>query len=245
MSWKVAFPFISSGVLGVQSANRLMVERAIKGLHAPPYKVEGEPISAIVCTHNEEDYLGNCLRSIQNQTYYPIEIVVVDYESEDRTREIARGFTANVLCATEPGVGNARDLGAKDATANYLFFTDADVIHENLVVEELARDMENGWDVVTVQPVLFDTSNPVLILGHNVARFRASWVLSGRATLLHRSAWESVGGWELPYGEERHFGRKLLDAGYRMRARRDLAVATSARLWYGRSRAVRLKGLLK
>lgn len=242
MAWKVAIPFVSSSVLGVQSANRLMVQRAIQGLYPAPYKIEGEPVSAIVCTHNEEDYLGNCLKSIQHQTYCPMQIVVVDYESEDETREIAREFGAKILHASEPGVGNARDLGAKHATANYLFFTDADAILESRVVEEMAKTLEAGFDVVTVPAVYYDTSNPVLSLLMNVQRFRADWIMSGRATLTPKAVWESVGGWELPFGEERHFGKKLRDAGYMCKSRRDLAVGTSARLWYGESRAARLKG---
>ena len=34
---------------------------------------------------NEEKYIKNCLKSIQRQTYNPIEIIVVDNNSTDKT----------------------------------------------------------------------------------------------------------------------------------------------------------------
>jgi len=234
-------PFISSALTGVYSGNRIIVKRALSGLKPPPYRIRGELISAIVPTHNEENFIGNCLTCIRNQTYFPIEMLIMDYASEDKTCEVARGYGAKVVKIGEPGVGNARDLGVLAAKSDFLFFTDADTIFENQLVEKMARDLESGWDLVTVPAVYYDTSNPLLILGINFSRFRSPWVLSARATLTHRDVWREVGGWELPLWEERHFGRKLREAGYKIKKRRDLAVATSCRSWYGQSRALRLR----
>jgi len=237
--------FISAITSGVYSANRLMVEKALTGLSPPPYRVEGEPISAIICTHNEEEYIGNCITCLLNQTYPPAEIIVVDYESEDRTKKIAWSLGAKIIETNVPGVGNARDLGAEKSSFKYLFFTDADTIMENKIIEELAKTLEKGCDVVSVPPVYYDTKNPFLIFGINLHRFRAPWDISGRATLIPKEVWRNVDGWELPIWEERHFGLKLKNAGYNIEMRRDLAVATTARRWWGESRALRLPHMIE
>ena len=54
-------------------------------------------VSVIVTTRNEERNIGNCLQSIRLQTYKPVEIIVVDNNSTDKTQEIARSFTDVVV----------------------------------------------------------------------------------------------------------------------------------------------------
>lgn len=51
-------------------------------------------VSIIVTTKNEEKNIKNCLRSILQQAYHgdKIEMIVVDNNSTDRTREIARRY---------------------------------------------------------------------------------------------------------------------------------------------------------
>src|SRR3990167_525891 len=51
-------------------------------------------VSVIVAARNEEAFIGDCLAGLVWQTYPPDrhEILVVDDDSEDRTREIAKAF---------------------------------------------------------------------------------------------------------------------------------------------------------
>ncbi len=53
-------------------------------------------VSAIITTKNEEKHIENCLKSIRNQTYKDIEIIVVDNDSNDKTKEIAGRYTKQV-----------------------------------------------------------------------------------------------------------------------------------------------------
>lgn len=54
-------------------------------------------VSVVVTTKNEERNIETCLRSFLAQTYAPIEIIVVDNGSTDRTKEIARKYTDQVF----------------------------------------------------------------------------------------------------------------------------------------------------
>ena len=54
-------------------------------------------VSIIVPTYNSEKFLEGCLESIQKQTYSHIELIVVDNNSKDNTKEIARKYTEKVF----------------------------------------------------------------------------------------------------------------------------------------------------
>lgn len=230
-------------LLGLAARGNRLAKRALEGLDPPPYNVYGSLVSAIIPTFNEEEYIENCIVSLQHQTFEPIEIIVVDHNSQDKTVEVSKNCGAKVFTIDEPGVGPARDLGLLAAQGDPLFFTDADAIHENRLIEEMVEDLREV-DAVTVRPVYYRT-NVLFQAGmvfNRYSRYRHSWLLSGRATLIPKEVLVSVGGWEVPIWEERHLSKKLRAAGYTVKTRRDLAVATSDRRWRGGSRALRLSG---
>ena len=51
-----------------------------------------ELVSVIIVTKNHSKYLKKCLRSILNQTYKNIEIIIIDHNSSDDTAEIVCSF---------------------------------------------------------------------------------------------------------------------------------------------------------
>ncbi|MBU4481653.1 glycosyltransferase [Patescibacteria group bacterium] len=56
-------------------------------------------VSVVITTKSEEKNIENCLKSILNQTYPrdKIEIIVVDNNSSDRTKEIVQTFKQSTL----------------------------------------------------------------------------------------------------------------------------------------------------
>ncbi len=91
--------------------------------------------SVIIPARNEEVSLGACLESLVSQTGIDFEIIVVDDNSTDRTREIAASFpNVKVIVAAPPpsgwtGKNNAVATGACQARGQWLLFTDADTVH--------------------------------------------------------------------------------------------------------------------
>lgn len=94
-----------------------------------------DKISIIVPTKNEEKNIENCLKSIKNQSYKNTEIIVVDNNSDDKTKGIAKNYTDQVFNAG-PERSSQRNFGAKKSTGKYLLFIDADMIISNHLVEE-------------------------------------------------------------------------------------------------------------
>jgi len=84
-------------------------------------------VSAIVVVYNGERFLAEALRSIEAQDYAPIEVVVVDDGSTDRTAAIARSFDfVRYIYQPNQGVAVAWNVGVQAAEGAFLAFLDAD-----------------------------------------------------------------------------------------------------------------------
>ena len=89
-------------------------------------------VSAIICTHNRDTYLGAAIDSLLAQDFPNFEVVVVDNASSDRTREVveARSPDPRLKYVYEPitGLSVARNTGAKTAKSEILAYLDDDAI---------------------------------------------------------------------------------------------------------------------
>lgn len=100
-------------------------------------------VSIIVATKNEEKNISYLLNSITRQTYENIEIIVVDNNSADRTKEISLKYTPNVL-NQGPERSSQRNFGAERAKGEYLLFLDADMALSDNVVEKCVATAINS-----------------------------------------------------------------------------------------------------
>jgi glycosyltransferase involved in cell wall biosynthesis len=87
-------------------------------------------ISVVIPVHGVEDYLDRCLDSVLAEPAPSLEVIAVDDASPDRCGAIlaARHDARLRVVSTEAAVGPgpARDLGAKEATGEYVWFVDGD-----------------------------------------------------------------------------------------------------------------------
>jgi len=94
-------------------------------------------LTVIITTKDEERHIENCLKSIKKQSYSQnkIEIIVVDNNSQDKTKEIARRYT-NKVYNFGPERSQQRNFGARQANGKYILYLDADMaLSENVVKE--------------------------------------------------------------------------------------------------------------
>ncbi len=93
------------------------------------------PVSIIIPTLNEEQYLPLLLDSLKNVTS-DLDIIVVDGASEDRTTEVVKEFqphfkdasSLTLILSETRGISLQRNLGALQAKHDLLIFCDADVL---------------------------------------------------------------------------------------------------------------------
>lgn len=103
-------------------------------------------VSVVITTKNEENHIGNCLESIRNQSYpqEKIEIIVVDNNSSDKTKEIARRYSEKVY-NFGPERSSQRNFGVRQSNEKYILYLDADmVLSENVIKESVEKCERDG-----------------------------------------------------------------------------------------------------
>ena len=88
-------------------------------------KVDPE-VSVIVTTKNEERNIGACLESVVQQSMPPLEMIVVDNYSEDKTEKIALEYGSKVF-ELGPERSAQRNYGVEKAQGKYILYLDADM----------------------------------------------------------------------------------------------------------------------
>ncbi|HUD20163.1 MAG TPA: glycosyltransferase [Patescibacteria group bacterium] len=108
-------------------------------------------VSVIITTRNEEKNIEACLNSIKRQSYNDIEIIVIDNNSTDATKSIAKRYTAKFF-DKGPERSAQRNFGAGKATGTYLLFLDADMELTPRVIKECVMISEEKRKLAVVIP---------------------------------------------------------------------------------------------
>ena len=113
---------------------------------------ENDPtVSVIIPTKNSSRTLEKCLQSIKDQSYKNIELIVVDNNSADNTKEIAQKFTDKVY-NFGPERSAQRNFGAKNAAGKYLLIHDCDIYFAKTSVAECVELAESGVCQTVILP---------------------------------------------------------------------------------------------
>lgn len=103
-------------------------------------------VSVVITTKDEEEHIGNCLESIRNQSYSSkeIEIIVIDNNSSDKTKEIAKRYTEKVYNFGSERSAQ-RNFGIQQAMGKYILYLDADMaLSENAIQECIEKCEREG-----------------------------------------------------------------------------------------------------
>ena len=111
-------------------------------------------VSIVIPVYNVDKYIDYCIKSLLDQTYYNIEIILVDDGSTDCSGIICDNYSHNykniyVIHQYNKGVSVARNIGIQKAKGEYLLFVDPDDIVSRSYVEIMVKNMEeNNSDIV-------------------------------------------------------------------------------------------------
>lgn len=99
-------------------------------------------VSVVIPNYNYRNSIGLCIDAAMQQTYQPLEVIVVDDHSSDDSVEIARRRDVTVLrTPRNSGVAVARNTGAAAARGEILFFVDSDVALRPDAVEKAVEEL--------------------------------------------------------------------------------------------------------
>lgn len=97
-------------------------------------------VSVIIPLYNQQQYVGEAIESILNQTYPNIEIIVVNDGSTDNPLSVLEKYKNNIILINQEnkGLAAARNAGLKKCSGEYIQFLDADdFLHKDKIKLQL------------------------------------------------------------------------------------------------------------
>ncbi|WP_313970707.1 glycosyltransferase family 2 protein [uncultured Streptococcus sp.] len=113
-----------------------------------------ELISIIVPIYNVEEYLKDCLDSIQKQTYQNYDCIMINDGSTDSSREIAETYLVDsrfrLINQDNQGLSAARNTGLRNLKeeSSFVAFVDSDDYLNPLFLEKLAEQISEDVDII-------------------------------------------------------------------------------------------------
>ena len=195
-------------------------------------------ISVIIPVYNGGTNFHNCLASLGDSLCSPNEVIVVSDGSTDTSWKIAESFGVRVLrLKKNSGPALARNVGAKAAKGDILFFIDADVtLHPNtldLVRQQFAQSADLAALIGSYddEPGADNFLSQYKNLFHHYTHQTSSdvaFTFWGACGAIRRSVFMAVDGFDESYRkpcvEDIELGYRLKRSGYNIRLCKDIQV---------------------
>lgn len=177
-------------------------------------------VSIIIPAYNEEKTIARTIKSLKAQSYKNFEIIVVDNNSKDRTKEIASRYVKTIT-EKKQGYISAVKRGVSEATGDILTFCDADSFYKKNWLKKMITAFKDKRTVAVYGTAMFYDTNIIMSL---LSTFLYSVFLifskilgldntAGFNFLFRKSAYETVGG----YDENWKFGSPDIEFGARLK----------------------------
>jgi biofilm PGA synthesis N-glycosyltransferase PgaC len=213
-------------------------------------------VTVLIAAYQEERAIADTIRSIAREQYAgPLEVLILDDGSTDRTAEIAASTIAELVVkadveirlvnfAANRGKAAALNSGLELARHDLIVTIDGDSrLNPNAltrIVERLLSDPANTHAVAGA--ILVRNSRENLITGaqewdyfHGIAAvkrmqslYQGTLVAQGAFSIYRKQALVEVGGWRSCVGEDIVLSWALLDRGYRIGYAEDAIAWTNA-----------------
>jgi len=210
-------------------------------------------ISVIIPTYNAQNYLSVLLEKINKQSIKEYELLIIDSSSKDKTVEIAREFTDNVIVIPQNKFdhGGTRAKAAQTATGDILIYLTQDALpYDECTVENIIKVFEDEKvGAAYGRQLSYDNTN---LFGKHLRGFNYSETsyirdksgissygiktafLSDSFAAYRKSALENIGWFKsnLILGEDTYAGAKMILDGYK------LAYVAEAKVYHSHSYTV-------
>lgn len=114
-----------------------------------------EKISVIIPIYKVEKYLDRCIKSVINQSYENLEIILVDDGSPDRCAQICDDYSREdyrikVIHKKNGGLSDARNAGLDIAIGEYISFVDSDDYINKYYIETLYNGIKKNKSQISI-----------------------------------------------------------------------------------------------
>ena len=201
-------------------------------------------ISVVIPVKNGGEKFEQCLQGLATSNYKDYELIVVNDASKDNTVEIALKYGARVLHSKDfpfkhkpdfpfqdsIGPAGARNIGARHANGEIIFFIDGDVVPKRDNIDRLAKIFKENKDIAAVFGSYDDSPGCQNFIGqyrnmlhsyiHQISLVEAETFWTGCGAI-RKDVFSKMQGFDLktfrlPSIEDIDLGYRLKDAGYRI-----------------------------
>jgi glycosyltransferase involved in cell wall biosynthesis len=176
-------------------------------------------ISIVIPAFNEERLLGESLVQIKSaatvfaERGWPVEIIVCDNNSTDRTTDIARAAGATVVFEPVNQIARARNSGAAAATGDWLIFVDADSHPSTGLLADVAEQIISGNCLAGGVTIRLDDKYFVAGIITRLWNLTSRWkkLLAGAFIFCEADAFRKIGGFSHEFfcAEELELSQRL------------------------------------
>lgn len=131
-------------------------------------------VSVIIPCYNVEKYIEKTLKSVINQSYSNIEIILIDDGSTDNTANIISELAKEdnrikYYYQNNSGVSYSRNIGIEKSKGEFICFLDGDDLYfENKIKHQLEKITENNVDICCCWNVVTSLDNENKIKSENI-----------------------------------------------------------------------------
>lgn len=174
-------------------------------------------ISAIIPTYNNEKTIEECIESLENQTVKLDEIIIIDSNSKDKTREIAK----KLRCAVHNIKSNrskARNIGAKKARNNIITFIESDSVYDKNWSKYVLEEFKKGANAVIDRRAVHNPKTLISRINNEIFNIRYKNYTPFSMWIIKKDLFIELGGFDenLEAAEDRDFGDRLIKSGHKI-----------------------------
>jgi poly-beta-1,6-N-acetyl-D-glucosamine synthase len=206
-------------------------------------------VSIIIPGKNEGKHIYKLVKSLREQTYKNVEIIVVDDGSDDDTPTIGRDMERNgfidkfIRNEFRGGKASAANLALRIATGKFIVHLDADCSYDRDAIEEvllpffldskvggvggnvMVRNYKNSL-ATTLQAIeYYDTISIGRVVASNLGIYR---IISGAFGAFRADAMKQIQGWDIGPGLDGDISVKIRKIGYKVKFASDAVCLTNA-----------------
>jgi len=112
-------------------------------------------VTVIIPCFNRESFIRETIDSVLNQTYEPVEIIVIDDGSTDGSRDVLESYKDKIILLEHPGRVNrgqsaAINLGLDQSSGEYIAILDSDDLFDKDKIKRQVEILDNMPDIGVV-----------------------------------------------------------------------------------------------
>lgn len=193
-------------------------------------------LTVVIPTYNGRELVDSCLISLYKQEVIPGEIIIVDNNSNDKTKDLIREKYPKVRLipfSLNQGFARAVNAGIKDAKYNKVFILNNDTILEKKCLKYLLESLEKDSGLSAAVPLIFLPNGKIDSSGTFInelgqafhdrkrvgkAQKKKVFLITGAAVLIRKNIFEKTGLFEekfFAYGEDVDWSFRAQLAGCR------------------------------